>query len=215
MGQGTVLGAGSVPDHRERERRGRAQCLVLEVCLTTERERRGSAQCLVLEVCLTTERETGQRTVLGAGSVPHHRETGQGTVLGAQDIRGRWCIYPATLEARTQLLVRWIRLRKTLVLRKNLVLRKTLALRKTLVQPSCTNPFILRDETREEKPETKVWIDNVPISVADSEIEEALVKVRCQLRSSIKLERVRDADKKLTRFLMERRFLFITVSPSR
>ena len=53
MGQGTVLGAGSVPHHRERW---------------------GRAQCLVLEVCLTTERETGQGTVLGAGSVPDRRE---------------------------------------------------------------------------------------------------------------------------------------------
>ena len=87
-GQDTVLGAGSVPDCWEREtghsawcwkcawpqreRRGRAQCLVLEVCLTTERQ--GRAQCLVLEVCLATERETGQDTVLGAGSVPGHWE---------------------------------------------------------------------------------------------------------------------------------------------
>ena len=74
-------------------------------------------------------------------------------------------------------------------------------------------PVHSQRQTGEEKPETKVWIDNVPISVADSEIEEALVKVRCQLRSSIKLEKARDADKKLTHFLMERRFLFITVSP--
>ena len=56
-GQGTVLGAGSVPDHRETE--------------------------------------MGQDTVLGAGSVPHHREreTGQGTVLGAGSVphhRERW-----------------------------------------------------------------------------------------------------------------------------
>ena len=52
-----MLGAGSVPDRRERERLGRTQCLVLEACLTAERER-----------------ETGQGTVLGAGSVPDHRE---------------------------------------------------------------------------------------------------------------------------------------------
>ena len=74
MGQGTVLGAGSVPDLRERW--GRAQCLVLE-------ERWGKAQCLVLEVCLTTERD-GAGTVLGAGSVPHH---------GKRDRAGHsaWC----------------------------------------------------------------------------------------------------------------------------
>ena len=92
MGQDTVLGAGSVPDRRERERErwGRTQCLVLEVCLTAERgrERWGRAQCLVLEVCLTAEREMGQGTVLGAGSVPHHRERemGQDTVLGAGSV---------------------------------------------------------------------------------------------------------------------------------
>ena len=86
-------------------------------------------------------------------------------------------------------------------------------IRKTLVQPSSTNPFILRDDTGEEKPATKEWTDNVPISVADSEVEEALVTVGCELRSPIKLERARDADKKLTRFLTGRRFLFVTVPP--
>ena len=55
---------------------------------------------------------------------------------------------------------------------------------KTLVQPSCTNPFILRDDSGEEKPATKVWIDNAPMSVADSEIEEALGKVECEIRPS-------------------------------
>ena len=113
------------------------------------------------------------------------REMRQGTVLGAKDIRGLWRIYPATSEARTQLLVRGIRINKT------------------LVQPSSTNPFVLKDDTGEEKPATKVWIDNAPISVASSEIEEALVKVGCELRSPIKLERASDADKKLTRFLTD------------
>ena len=84
-------------------------------------------------------------------------------------------------------------------------------LRNTIVQLSSTTPFILRDKTGEEKPATKVWIDNIPMSVADSEIKEALVKAGCKLRSSIKLERTREADNKLTRFLMGRRFLCITV----
>ena len=50
----------------------------------------------------------------------------------------------------------------------------------------------------------------MPISVAESEIEFALKKLGCELRSEIKLERARDADSKLTRFLTGRRFVFIT-----
>ena len=132
----------------------------------------------VLEMCLAAERETGQ-----------------GTVLGAPDIRGLWRVYPATAEIRSQLLVKGIRIRNT------------------LIQPSRTNPFSLRDDTGEEKPATKVWVDNVPVSVADSAIEEALVKVGCELRSPIKLERARDADNKLTRILTGAGFLFLTVPP--
>ena len=123
------------------------------------------------------------------------RETGQGTVLGAQDFRGLWRVYSATAEARSQLLLKGLRIRKT------------------LIQPSSTNPFLFRDDTGEEKPATKVWVDNIPISVADPTIEEALVKAGCELRSPIKLERARDNDSELTRFLTGRRFLFITLPP--
>ena len=86
-----------------------------------------SIRSTVLEICLAADRETGQ-----------------GTVLGAQDIRGLWRVYPATSEARSQLLVKGLRIRNT------------------LIQPSITNPFILRDDTGEEKPATKVWADNIP-----------------------------------------------------
>lgn len=133
----------------------------------------------VLEMCLAAERTSGQ-----------------GSILGAQEIRGLWRIYPATREARTELLVKGLRLRNT------------------SLQVSNSNPFILRDDTGEEKPTTKLWIDNIPISVAESEIEHVLVKVGCELRSAIKMERARDADNKLTRFLTGRRFVFITVPPT-
>ena len=88
-------------------------------------------------------------------------------------------------------------------------------IQKTFVQPSSTNAFILRDDTREEKPATKVFIDNVPISVVDSEKEEAVVKVGCKLRSPIKLDRARDADKKLTRFLLDEGFYSSSFPQSR
>ena len=130
----------------------------------------------VLELCLAAERETGQ-----------------GTVVGAQAIGGLWRIYPESDEARTQLLIRGIKLRNT------------------SIQPSSTNPFIVRDSSGEERQATKVWIDDIPISVADSVIEVALKKLGCELRSAVIKERARDADHKLTRFLTGRRYIFITV----
>ena len=57
MGQGTVLGAGSVPDHRERDEAAHSAWCWKCASPQRERERRGRAQCLVLEVCLTSERD--------------------------------------------------------------------------------------------------------------------------------------------------------------
>jgi len=124
------------------------------------------------------------------------RSTGQGTIVGAQDIRGLWRIYPETKGARDTLLIKGIRLRDT------------------SVKVCDTNPYSLRDNAGVEKPSTKVWIDNIPISVADSEIEHSLVSLGCELRSDVKLEQARDADGKLTRFKTGRRFVFITVPTS-
>lgn len=123
------------------------------------------------------------------------RTAGTGSVAGAQQIGGLWRIYPTAKEARTQLLVQGLRISGT------------------VIQLANVNPYVVRDEGGEEKPTTKVFVDNVPISVADSEIEAALTKVGCELRSSVKAERARDPDGKLTRFLTGRRFVFITVPP--
>ena len=125
--------------------------------------------------------------------VAGERVGGRGSMIGAQQIGGLWRLYPTTREARTQLLLRG------------------LAVRGAVLQLSSTNPYHIRDDSDEEKPSTKVWIDNLPISVADSEIEHSLVKLGCELRSSIRLERARDAGNKMTRFLTGRRFVFITV----
>ena len=125
--------------------------------------------------------------------VAAEKVAGTASIVGAQLIGGLWRIYPATTEARNSLLIKGIRLRNT------------------QLQLANNNPFILRDDSGEEKPSTKVWVDNVPISVADSEIEHSLKKTGCELRSTIKTERARDNDGKLTRFLTGRRFVFITV----
>ena len=121
------------------------------------------------------------------------RVSGAGTIVGAQRIRFQWRIYPATREARDTLLIRGI------------------VLREMAVKVSDQNQYVLKDtDSGDEKPATKVWIDNVPISVADSEIEHSLVSLNCELRSDIRRERARDVDGQLTRFLTGRRFVFIT-----
>lgn len=121
------------------------------------------------------------------------RTSGQGSILGAQDIRSLWRIYPATKQARTELLI------------------KAMSVRGFLVQVSDVNPFVLRENTGEEKPATKLWISDLPLSVANSEIEHSLTKLGLELRSDIKQERYRDIDNKLTRFETGRRFVFVTV----
>ena len=121
------------------------------------------------------------------------RATGPGSFHGAQQIHGLWRLYPKTREARVEILIKGIRLRET------------------SLQVQNTNPFVLRARTGEEKPTTKVYIDNIPISVADTEIEYSLGQIGCELRSSIVMERARDADNRLTRFITGRRFVFITI----
>eukprot|EP00745_Piridium_sociabile_P016071 TRINITY_DN23897_c0_g2_i3.p1 TRINITY_DN23897_c0_g2~~TRINITY_DN23897_c0_g2_i3.p1 ORF type:complete len:111 (-),score=10.63 TRINITY_DN23897_c0_g2_i3:70-402(-) len=99
------------------------------------------------------------------------RSAGPGSIIGAQLIGGLWRLYPVTKEARSALLVQGVRVRGI------------------SLQVNNMNPFILRGDSGEEKPSTKVWIDHVPISVADSELEQSLLKAGCELRSSVKMER--------------------------
>lgn len=120
------------------------------------------------------------------------RVAGRDSIVGAQDIKGLWRIYPATKEARSTLLI------------------KGMVMRDVSVQLCETNPFSIRADGI-EKPSTKVYIDGIPISVADSEIEHSLLKLGCELRSEVKHERARDRDGKLTRFLTGKRFVFITL----
>lgn len=125
--------------------------------------------------------------------VAAERTAGRGSITGAQDIRGLWRIYPTTQAARNELLI------------------KGMNVRNCTLQVSHTNPFILRDDSGTEEPSTKLWVSDIPISVANSEIEHSIVKTGCELRSAIKLECYRDKDNKLTRFQTGRRFVFITV----
>ena len=43
------------------------------------------------------------------------------------------------------------------------------------------NPFTLQDQNS-EKPATKLWVGNVPMTVDDNAIETALKKLGCEIR---------------------------------
>ena len=58
------------------------------------------------------------------------------------------------------------------------------------------NPFILRGGSREQMPVTKVWISDIPISCDGKDIETALVRLGCVLRSSFINEKIRSKDGK-------------------
>ena len=47
------------------------------------------------------------------------------------------------------------------------------------------NSFILQDQNS-EKPATKLWVGNVPLSVDDNVLETALNKLGCEMRSALR-----------------------------
>ena len=73
-----------------------------------------------------------------------------------------------------------------------------LTLRQKTVQVYDNNPFIVRGGSGEEVPVTKVWISDIPISVDGKDIETALVRLGCVLRSSLINEKIRNKDRTLT-----------------
>ena len=71
------------------------------------------------------------------------------------------------------------------------------------------NLFILRGGSAEEMPVTKVWISNIPTSCDGKDIQTALVRLGCVLRSSLINQKIRNKDGKLTRFLTGQQFVFV------
>ena len=102
--------------------------------------------------------------------------SGTETILGAQEIRGLWRVYPLTRTARNKLLI------------------DNLTLRQKTVQVYDNNPFIVKGGSGEEVPVTKVWISDIPISVDGKDIETALVRLGCVLRSSLINEMIRNKE---------------------
>ena len=126
--------------------------------------------------------------------------SGRDTMAGAQDIRGLWRIYPKTNEARQTLLMQGIELRGVKLSLYN-------------DNPYSVRTHINRNGVRYsyERPTTKLWISDLPLSVADSEIEIALGKLDLELRSTIKRECARNNNGELTHFLTGRRFVSISI----
>ena len=120
------------------------------------------------------------------------RVSGKESIYGAQDIKGLWRVYPMSRDARNKLLIEGISLNGIAI---------------TLHDK---NPFILRDSNT-EIPATKLFISEIPISCSDRDIETALNRVGCVLRSSLILEKIRDNSGHLTRFVTGRRFCYINI----
>ena len=118
--------------------------------------------------------------------------SGRGSFRGSQRIRWLWRIYPRWQEARDKLLLGGMNLWGTQV----------------SLLPK--NPFTLQDQNS-EKPATKLWVGNVPMTVDDNVIETALKKLGCEMRSTVRKELARDKNGKLTKWETGRRFVFITV----
>ena len=74
------------------------------------------------------------------------------------------------------------------------------------------NRFILQDQNR-QKPATKLWVGNVPLSVDDNVIETALKNLGCEMRSTVRKELAWDNNGKLTNWETGRQFVFISILP--
>lgn len=121
---------------------------------------------------------------------------GYHTVLGAQKIGGHWRVYMLGSEARLNVLTRGVEIRGH------------------LITPFDKNPNIVTTESGDKEiPTTKVIVGGVPISFSNEEIEKRLCHLGCKLRSKLMMEKDRDENGGLTRWLTGRRFAYIEVPP--
>ena len=113
---------------------------------------------------------------------------GRGTIRGAQRIRGLWQIQPFSETTRRKLLLEGMMFRGTRV---------------SLLDK---NPFSAGGI---EKETTKVWVSNIPLNAKSEEVERALVRLGCELRSKMTMELARTKDGKLTKWETGRRFVWV------
>ncbi|GFR80580.1 hypothetical protein ElyMa_004049300 [Elysia marginata] len=115
---------------------------------------------------------------------------GRNTIEGAQKTAGCWRIYCLTKAARSELIIGGLCMggQSLTILDKN--------------------PFIV---SRPDSLSTKLIVGNIPISVSNAEIGDALKDLGVEDRSPIREETYRDKDGGLTRFKTGRRFVYITL----
>ena len=122
------------------------------------------------------------------------KTSGYNSVIGAQRIGSLWRVYPRTQGNRASLLLNGFELRNR------------------LISPNDKNPFIVRTpEGEKEAPTTKLIIGNLPISYSNQDIETKLRQLGCELQSKMMMERDRDENGGLTRWLTGRRFAYMKI----
>ena len=115
--------------------------------------------------------------------------SGRGTIHGAQKINMVWCVYPKSIEARNKLLIQGISIQNISVS----------FLDSNPLDPGSSGPTTV-----------KLFINNIPMSVSNREIQRELEKVEgVILRTRLFDECYRDEDGRLTPFKSGRRFVFI------
>lgn len=122
------------------------------------------------------------------------RKTGHDTILGAQRLGALWRVYPKSRATRLKLLLNGV------------------ALRGVTVNFRDKNPFIIQTQDGEkELKTTKLTIGNLPISFSNKEILAMIQKVGGKPRSELYMEKDRDENGGLTRWLTGRRFIYVEV----
>ena len=115
---------------------------------------------------------------------------GSGELLGAQRIGALWRIYLNTSEARVNLL------------------GQGLAFRWITVAVARQNPFLVKEPDGILIPGTRLMVSDIPLFIANTTAEAALIKKGVKLPSALKLEEIMDPEGKVTGWLF-RRFVFI------
>ena len=116
---------------------------------------------------------------------------GREGLLGAQRIGALWRIYLNTSQARANLL------------------GQGLTVRGITVAVASQNPFLVIGPDGILIPGTRLPVSDIPLSIANTTIEVALIKKGVKLRSALKLEEIRDREGKFNGWLSGRRFVFI------
>ena len=116
--------------------------------------------------------------------------SGKGTVDCVQRMGDLFRVYAKTEMAKEDLLI------------------KGFSFNNISVSLLARNPFQVKDQKVRS---TKLFIGGVPMSVADSEVERALLDENLKLLSDLKYETYRDSDGKWTHFKTGRRFVFIEI----